>query len=92
MSFTVIFSNRADRDLRKLDKAQARAVMAWIKKNLVDCSDPRRTGHALKGEFGEYWRYRVGDYRIVARIVDDALVLEVVEVGHRKNIYNSSPK
>ena len=63
--------------------------MAWIKKNLVDCEDPRRTGHPLTGEFQGLWRYRVGRYRIIAEIIDSRLVIVVVEVGHRKNIYDA---
>lgn len=87
MSYDVRFTERADRELRKLDMPQCAQMMAWIKRNLIDCEDPRRTGHALTGDFSGLWRYRVGDYRIVAEIHDNELVILVVEVGHRRNVY-----
>ena len=87
MSYDVRFTERADRELRKLDMPQRAQMMAWIKRNLIDCEDPRRTGHALTGDFSGLWRYRVGDYRIVAEIHDIELVILVVEVGHRRNVY-----
>ena len=85
----VEISEFAEKELLKLDSSQRRQIMAWIKKNLVDCEDPRRTGHPLTGEFQGLWRYRVGRYRIIAEIIDSRLVIVVVEVGHRKNIYDA---
>lgn len=87
MTYSVRFSRQADRDLRRLDRSQQAQVMAWIKKNLEGCEDPRRSGHALTGEFRRLWRYRVGNYRIIAEIVDGELVIIVIEVGHRRNVY-----
>ena len=87
MSYDVRFTERADWELRKLDMPQRAQMMAWIKRNLIDCEDPRRTGHALTGDLSGLWRYRVGDYRIVAEIHDNELVILVVEVGHRRNVY-----
>ena len=86
MKYGVEISEFAEKELLKLDSSQRRQIMAWIKKNLVDCEDPRRTGHPLTGEFQGLWRYRVGRYRIIAEIIDSRLVIVVVEVGHRKNI------
>ena len=88
MRYGVEISEFAEKELLKLDSSQRRQIMAWIKKNLVDCEDPRRTGHPLTGEFQGLWRYRVGRYRIIAEIIDSRLVILVVEVGHRKNIYD----
>ena len=85
----VEISEFAEKELLKLDSSQRRQIMAWIKKNLVDCEDPRRTGHPLTGELQGLWRYRVGRYRIIAEIIDSRLVIVVVEVGHRKNIYDA---
>lgn len=89
MKYGVEISEFAEKELLKLDSSQRRQIMAWIKKNLVDCEDPRRTGHPLTGEFQGLWRYRVGRYRIIAEIIDSRLVIVVVEVGHRKNIYDA---
>lgn len=89
MRYGVEISEFAEKELLKLDSSQRRQIMAWIKKNLVDCEDPRRTGHPLTGEFQGLWRYRVGRYRIIAEIIDSRLVIVVVEVGHRKNIYDA---
>lgn len=88
MRYEVRFTERADRELMKLDIPQRSQIMAWIKKNLVDCEDPRRTGHALTGDLGGLWRYRVGKYRIVAEISDRELIIVVFEIGHRKNVYD----
>lgn len=88
MTFSVEFSEKADEDLQKLDISQRAPIMAWIKKNLVDCEDPRRSGHALTGPFAGFWRYRVGKYRLVAEIRDDVLTIVIVAVGNRKNIYD----
>ena len=87
MSFTVKYEERAVKQIRKLDNSAKRLIKSWIEKNLVGTSDPRRFGKALKGDLGEYWRYRVGDYRIIAEIVDQEVLIIVVEVGHRKDIY-----
>lgn len=89
MKYGVETSEFAEKELLKLDSSQRRQIMAWIKKNLIDCEDPRRTGHPLTGEFQGLWRYRVGKYRIIAEIIDSRLVIVVVEVGHRKNIYDA---
>lgn len=89
MRYGVEISEFAEKELLKLDSSQRRQIMAWIKKNLIDCEDPRRTGHPLTGEFQGLWRYRVGRYRIIAEIIDSRLVIVVVEVGHRKNIYDA---
>ena len=89
MRYGVEISEFAEKELLKLDSSQRRQIMAWIKKNLVDCEDPRRTGHPLTGEFQGLSRYRVGRYRIIAEIIDSRLVIVVVEVGHRKNIYDA---
>ena len=87
MSYEVRFTEHADRDLRRLDRPQRAQVMAWIGRNLVGCEDPRRSGRALAGDLAGLWRYRVGEYRIVAEIHDGELVIVVIEVGHRRNVY-----
>lgn len=87
MSCNVTFTERADRDLNRLDMAQRAQIMAWVKKNLVDCDDPRRSGHALTGDLAGLWRCRVGRYRLVAEIHDGELIMVAIEVGPRRNVY-----
>ncbi|WP_441294408.1 type II toxin-antitoxin system RelE family toxin [Clostridium sp. N3C] len=60
--------------------------MNWIAKNLENTTDPRVLGRSLKGKFKEYWRYRVGDYRIIAEINDEVRIL-IIGIGHRGEIY-----
>ena len=85
--FQVKFSHKAMKDLKKLDKSTSKLIFHWIEKNLVNCIDPRQHGKALKGNLKGIWRYRVGDYRLFADIHDDVLIIEMVSIGHRKEIY-----
>lgn len=89
MKYKVEFTKSAIKDLKKIDKKDSTKIAAWIKKNLVDCENPRRYGKALKGNFSDSWRYRVGNYRILAHIEDDRVVINVVNIGHRKEIYKN---
>ena len=85
--YKVEFSESAIKQLKKLDKQTSRIIKNWVIKNLVDCDDPRVHGKPLKGKLAGIWRYRVGDYRILAEIQDNRLVLILIDVGHRKDIY-----
>ena len=88
MSYRLRYERKAVRQLAKLDPSIRITIRAWIEKNLVGTTEPRQHGKSLKGDKGEYWRYRVGDYRIIAEINDKELLIILVEVGHRRNIYN----
>lgn len=74
--------------MEKRDPMEALRIFNWIGKNLVDCDDPRRTGKALTGQFKGSWRYRVGNYRILAEIHDDELIILVIDIGHRSTAYD----
>jgi mRNA interferase RelE/StbE len=87
MSYRVEYTKTALKQLKKMDKKIASFIVSYIEKNLVDCEDPRRYGKALQGNLNDKWRYRVGNYRILAKIQDDIVVIIVVEVGHRRDIY-----
>ncbi len=89
VSYEVIFSEKALKQLQKLDRQQAVLIFAWIEKHLQGCRDPRELGKPLTAAKRGYWRYRVGMYRVIASIEDSILKIEIVSVGHRKNIYNS---
>lgn len=77
----------AARDLRKLGLDAQRRVLRDLRERVAGSEDPRRFGHALTGDRKGLWRYRVGDHRIVAAIEDDRLVVLVVTVGHRREVY-----
>ena len=85
--YTVDYAKSAQRTLRKMDSGVRAMIMKWIDKNLVHCSNPRAHGKALSGNLGGLWRYRVGNYRLIAEIRDDRLVILMLEVGHRSEIY-----
>ncbi len=87
MSYKVEYSKTAQKQIRKLDNYTKVMLMNWINNNLVDCDDPRSKGKALKGNLKSQWRYRVGNYRILCDIEDGRLVILVISVGHRKDIY-----
>lgn len=87
MPYQVVYTKKAVKNLKKIDKAQQRFIVAWIEKNLINTEDPRAFGKGLKGDLKEYWRYRVGNYRILADIDKDEIKIIIVNVGHRKNIY-----
>ncbi len=78
----------AERELDKLDRQVARRLLKFLHERVAPLDDPRGIGEALKGSrFGELWKYRVGDYRIVASIEDDVLLILVVRFGHRREVY-----
>jgi mRNA interferase RelE/StbE len=83
----VEFDRAAARELRKLGAEAERRVLAFLRTRIAGSSDPRRLGQPLTGDRHGFWRYRVGDYRIVAAIEDDRLVVLVVTVGHRREVY-----
>ena len=87
MSYQVSFSQRALKDLKKLDKATAALILGWIRKNLQGCQDPRQHGKGLTANHSGEWRYRVGDYRLLAEIQDEQLVILMLTVGHRREVY-----
>ncbi|ANU28268.1 type II toxin-antitoxin system RelE family toxin [Planococcus versutus] len=85
--YTVRFSEVALKKLKKMDRYQASLLVGWIEKNLNNCDDPRTQGKALVANHKGKWRYRVGDYRILALIEDEKIVITIIDVGHRKDIY-----
>ena len=85
--YDVVISKQALKAIRKLDKQIALALLSWIEKNLKGTDDPRIHGKALKGKLSPFWRYRVGDYRILASIEDKKLTIIIITVGHRKEVY-----
>ncbi len=87
MAFRVKYSKVALKQLKKMDRFDARLITSWIGKNLEGCEDPRAHGKGLTANRSGEWRYRVGDYRILCNIKDEVLVIEVFAVGHRSYVY-----
>lgn len=87
MTWQVEYTDKARKQLMKLDAGQRRIVLAWIDKNLEGCSNPRALGKPLKGPLSGAWRYRVGNYRPLCAIQDDRLLITALNVQHRSKVY-----
>lgn len=88
MKYKVEFTERALKDLKKMDRHTASLILGWIRKNLEGCDDPRLHGKALVADKKGQWCYRVGDYRILAEIEDDKIIILILNIGHRREVYN----
>ena len=88
MTWTIRLSDRAQQDVGKLDRGIAKRIYRFLFVRLAKTGDPRSIGDALPGsKLGEYWKYRVGDYRLICKVEDARLVVLVVRVAHRREIY-----
>ncbi len=87
MKYSVEYTPRAVKELKKLDKQTRALIFGWIEKNLVDCENPRQHGKGLTANRSGQWRYRIGDYRLIAEIHDDKVVILVLTVAHRREVY-----
>jgi len=89
MSYKVLFSSKAKKYLSKIDKYQAKLILNWIESNLVGTENPRLHGKPLAvNRIGE-WRYRVGNYRVLAEITDDTVEIYIFKIGHRRDVYEN---
>lgn len=86
MSFRIVFSEKALKQLKKLDRSTASLIIGWLRKNIEGCSNPRQHGKGLTADRSGQWRYRVGSYRIIVDTNDEKVLVLVLEIGHRKNI------
>ena len=88
MAWKIEFDPGAERELSKLDPSIARRILRFLRDRLATLDDPRSTGEALKGsKLGEFRKYRVGDYRIIANIEDNEVRILVVRIGNRRDVY-----
>lgn len=87
MRYTVVLTDKAKKTLKKLDPHTAKLIIAWLRKNLEGCTDPRIHGKALSANLSGLWRYRIGDYRLIAEISDETITILILNIGHRKDIY-----
>jgi mRNA interferase RelE/StbE len=87
LAWTVEISDIAERQIKKLDLPIQKRILDWLSERLEGCKNPRHFGEPLKGKYSGFWRYRVGDYRIICDIQDDILLVLVLTIGHRRQIY-----
>ncbi len=87
MNWVYSFDDRALKELRKLGKNAQRDIIAYLDERIAGEGDPRRFGKGLKADLAGLWRYRVGDYRVLCQIRDGELLVLVVAVGHRRDVY-----
>jgi mRNA interferase RelE/StbE len=88
LAWQIEFGDAAKKDLARLDKPTARRMTAFLRERVALLDNPRSIGEALKGsKLGDFWKYRVGDYRVIATIEDGALRVLVVKIGNRREVY-----
>jgi mRNA interferase RelE/StbE len=88
MSWDYSFTSKARKELKKLGHEPARKIIEFLDRRVQKTDDPRQFGKALRGDLNEYWRYRIENYRILCEFKDDILIVLVVKVGHRRDIYD----
>lgn len=86
-AWTVEFDERARRELRKLSADIQQSILRYLRKRIAGSPDPRQFGKPLRMNLGGLWRYRIGDYRLICRIEDHRLIVLVLKVGHRREVY-----
>ena len=89
MSYRVEYLPQVVKTLEKMNKYTKKILVEWIEKNLGGCENPRVHGKPLSANRAGQWRYRVGDYRIIVKIEDDKLVILVIAIGHKKEVYDN---
>ncbi len=87
MKYKVSFEKKAYKKFTKIDRHQQIIIWAWIEKNLIGTDNLKEHGKALKGTLKDYWRYRIGNYRILADIDNEEIKIIIFNIGHRKDIY-----
>lgn len=88
MAWQIEVSETAEKQLAKLDKPVAKRLLSFLRERLASLDDPRSIGQALRGsELGEFWKYRVGDWRLICQIKDAKILITVVRLGNRREVY-----
>jgi len=88
MAWAIEYGKDAEKEIAKLDRQIAQRIIKFMGNRVAKLENPRSIGAALTGStLGDYWKYRVGDYRIIAEIQDEKLIVQVVRVGNRREVY-----
>jgi mRNA interferase RelE/StbE len=88
MAWTFEFTPNAQKQLDDLDKVVSRRILKFLYERVGLLENPRQIGERLHGTLGKFWKYRVGDYRIICSLEDKTLVVIVVRIGHRREVYH----
>lgn len=88
MIWKIEFDINVEKELKKLDRQAQKAILKYLRERIATSKNPRDFGKALLGDKSGFWRYRINHYRIICRINDAELIVLVVKVGHRKDVYN----
>ncbi len=88
MAWTIELSDRAERQLDKLDKPMAKRITRFLRERVLPIENPRALGESLSGNLDVFWKYRVGSYWIICELQDDTLIVSVVKIGHRREVYH----
>jgi mRNA interferase RelE/StbE len=87
LAWTIEFVPEAAKELKKLGRSEAARIVRTLDERIAVLEDPRTMGAPLKGEHEGYWRWRIGDYRVIARIEAAQILILVVRIGHRREVY-----
>jgi mRNA interferase RelE/StbE len=87
LAWAIEYAETAKKQLRKFDRVVARRIVDFMDERIASGNDPRRLGKALKGPLGDLWCYRVGDFRILCDLQDDVLIVLVLQIGNRREVY-----
>ena len=88
MTWKIEFDPAAARELAKLDRKQARRILSFLSERIAQLDNPRSMGEPLKGsKLGEFWKNRVGDYRVISHIEDKVMRVLLVRIGNRREVY-----
>ena len=88
MKYRIVFTDRAKKQLKKLDKHISSLIIGWLEKNIEGGENPRQHGKWLVENKSGEWRYRIGDYRVICEIQNEKIIVLVLEIGYRRNIYD----
>ncbi|QBY46650.1 type II toxin-antitoxin system RelE/ParE family toxin (plasmid) [Arsenophonus nasoniae] len=87
MVWKIKYADSALKSLKKMDRQNAKRIVDYLDKRIASSDDPRIFGKSLKGDLGEFWRYRIGDYRVICEILDEELIILAAIIGHRREVY-----
>ncbi|HGJ5881983.1 type II toxin-antitoxin system RelE family toxin [Arsenophonus sp.] len=87
MVWKIKYADSALKSVKKMDMQNAKRIVDYLDKRIASSDDPRVFGKSLKGDLGEFWRYRIGDYRVLCEIIDEELIILAATIGHRREVY-----
>jgi mRNA interferase RelE/StbE len=85
--WAVVLDAKVDKQLGRLSSVDRQRILRFLHERVAKAEDPRSLGDALVGPLSGYWKYRVGDYRVIARLIDQTVTVYVVRIGNRREVY-----